>query len=241
MKNLLLSLLLLAASQLILANEPIDLLQLAIPDSAEVAVPTPSKKEDIQSTENNPEWDWKTQRHSISYSVGTPNLLSFSSGGLVTSLTWIFSLFDNTSHTIRYHTVGTHALHYRWNARRWLRIGGNLSYCNTVLSDYDQHGTGEETIIHEIATIGKVDFTYINRRSFKLYSGIGVGVGITWGHSWEQSNGEQTESTMGKAMPTPHFAITPIGMEFGGDHVFGVFETNIGTVDLVHLGIGYHF
>lgn len=119
--------------------------------------------------------------------------------------------------------TGEHALHYRWNALQWLRVGGDLSYSRL---SYTMTNSGDY-LFNRMGMQAKIDFTYLNRRYVKLYSGLGLGIGVLWGYE-------------PPIKPMPQFTLTPIGVEAGGDRVYGLAEINIGTTAIFQAGIGVH-
>ncbi len=172
---------------------------------------------------NHPEYNWQDQRHSLSVSLGSPSLVSGTSG----IITAIFSGFDQNTET-RIKLYGSYGIHYGYNVLSWLRVGGSLGYSGWKKT---QDGVKKETF-NEFSLLTKVDFTYLNRQYVRLYSGLGVGAMLNITNNFGTTDPGRTYS------PNVAWAITPIGLEAGGKHVYGLAEINIGTTDLLRAGIG---
>ena len=83
---------------------------------------------------------------------------------------------------------------------------------------------------HDVSVVARVDFTYINREHVRLYSGLSVGVGM---HISQYASG----AVEGLYLPAAN--MTPIGLNFGNERVFGLVETNIGSSSVLRIGIGF--
>jgi hypothetical protein len=64
----------------------------------------------------------------------------------------------------------------------------------------------------------------------RLYSGIAVGLGM---HITHYGSG----AVEGIYIPAAN--LTPIGLNFGNERVFGLVETNIGSASVLRVGIGF--
>lgn len=174
-------------------------------------------------------YDWKDKRHSISLSYGSPSLISGTSG-VFSSL---FSGKDAQSHL-----YGTYGVHYGFNVLRWLRVGGSLLNSGWEITKQNENYTSRD-VYYEGQLMGKADFTYLNRRYVRLYSGLGVGISVAKHNKYST----QPDANIAPIPLEAHvaFAVTPFGLEAGGKHVFGLAEINIGTAEVLRAGLGVRF
>lgn len=138
------------------------------------------------------------------------------------------------------YVAGTYGIHYGYNVLKWLRVGGGLSY---------GHFKTEATYMKklhverydELILLAKVDFTYLNRRYVRLYSGVGAGVDFTF-MSKTVDGKRLSEDEAGKSfIPLPAWTVTALGVEAGSKRVYGIAEVNIGFTDLLRVGVGVRF
>ena len=167
-------------------------------------------------------YNWMDYRHSFSFSVGLPGLYSTAMG----SHSWDFYIAKSVSSTPGSPAkkseffCGAWAIDYGYQVLRWLRIGAVANY---------EYWIGS-TNTHDAALLAKVDFTYINKEHIRLYSGVGIGVGM---HVERFSDG----SIAGKYIPA--VVGTPIGLNIGSAKVYGLIETNVGSTSFLRVGIGF--
>jgi len=84
--------------------------------------------------------------------------------------------------------------------------------------------------------IANVRFQYLNRRSFCMYSGIGIGVTMDTYSQTNQSTGEVVNGQ--KLLPAGQMTL----LGFRAGRALGVFgEFGIGTNSIINLGISYKF
>lgn len=178
-------------------------------------------------------YDWRDHRHSVSVTAGTPSLLSGASG----FFTGLFSSSEDTQTKV----YGTYGIHYGYNALKWLRVGGDFMYSGWRQTKVNEN-VDNLTLYNEVILMGKVDFTYLNRKYVRLYSGVGIGanLGIQNAHLYDN---RLTPPSEDKQTFEPHFAwtITPLGLEAGGEHVYAITELNIGTAEVLRAGVGVRF
>ena len=103
---------------------------------------------------------------------------------------------------------------------RWLRIGAIANY---------EYWMGDIKT-HDAAVLAKVDFTYINKEHLRLYSGVGLGVGV---HIEKYADG----TVAGRYIPA--VIGTPIGLQAGSPKVYALVETNVGSASFLRVGIGF--
>ena len=164
-------------------------------------------------------YDWREHRQSVSISVGLPSIYSTAFG----SHAWNFYIpAPGSTGTARRSEIftGAWAIDYGYNILRWLRLGASANY---------ECWAGNDRT-HDISLTARVDFTYINREHVRLYSGIAVGLGMHIAHF---------ASGAVEGIYIPAANLTPIGLNFGNERVFGLVETNIGSASVLRVGIGF--
>ena len=164
-------------------------------------------------------YDWREHRQSVSISVGLPSIYSTAFG----SHAWNFYIpAPGSTSTARRSEIftGAWAIDYGYNILRWLRLGASANY---------ECWAGNDRT-HDVSLTARVDFTYINREHVRLYSGIAVGLGM---HIEHYASG----AVEGIYIPAAN--LTPIGLNFGNERVFGLVETNIGSASVLRVGIGF--
>ena len=162
---------------------------------------------------------------------------------------------------------GTYALNYHREIVKWFQIGARVSWEYTGFSIYTtddpqlamalgrQHELLGESRSHTILAMVSAQFTYLNTRLVKLYSGIDLGAGVAM---WERAN-----MYKGNIVPVnddarllkeiqekypdakeshflPAFNITAIGLNVG-TRVYGLAEINIGLDAIAKVGLGVRF
>lgn len=178
------------------------------------------KEDSVQTIEVSPEvpmqpYDWQTQRHSFTLSYGSPSIIDKA----LTGFAWLVML--GTEDSPQY--TGCFSLQYGYNVLRWLRVGGRYSYAG--------YKTKYNEWLHLNYIAARVDFTYLNKKHLKLYSGFETGIGIC-------------HDSYGYEPTTFPFLITsvcPIGIHAGGEHAYFMSEINFGNTELVRVGVGFHF
>lgn len=177
------------------------------------------------------DYDWRDKRHSISVSIGTP---SFTSG-----ITGIFSaIFTAIDSDTQVSLKPSYGIHYGFNALSWLRVGGSFIYGGWSLTD---KSGGENLAVedfHEFNFLARVDFTYLNRKYVRLYSGLEVGGILHMIDNYTYTQQNTVTNTERTYVPNVAFSATAIGLEAGGKHVYGLAEINIGNADLLRAGLG---
>lgn len=164
-------------------------------------------------------YDWRAHRQSISISVGLPSIYSTSFGGH----SWNFYIpapGSSSSSSRSEIFTGAWSVDYGYNILRWLRLGAMANY---------ECWTGSRRT-HDISLGVRVDFTYINSEHIRLYSGVLAGVGM---HIERLGSG----AVDGRYVPAIN--VTPIGLNFGGETVYGLVETNIGSSSVLRVGVGF--
>lgn len=242
MKKLLSCVLLFACSAIMMAQDDINLLDLVgdqksfmpqTSDSLSAPEVAPSTVEVVADVPTD-EYDWRERRSSLSFTAGTPSLLSGTTGIIMA----IVEAFDDPDAHIRIY--GSYGVHYGYNVLSWLRVGGSLSCTGfSETRQYSQRTYIDRT--NEFIMMAKVDFTYLNRRHVRIYSGIGAGLDVMWFSSYINGQLQPEDEDHKRVTPLPAFTVTPIGIEAGGKRVYGLAEINVGTIDLLRAGVGVRF
>jgi len=170
-------------------------------------------------------------RNEIGTSIGVVSAF----GGLFDMFKLVFegignSLGDNKVDT---RFIGTYGFDYYYQVNSWFRPGAKFVYEGLATSVYDS----TDVLLNHYHTstmsvMPSVEFSYLNKRYVKLYSGIDLGVGVIF------DNNKKSSST-----PSTFFAfnITPIGVRFGNENIYGMVETNIGVDAMIKAGFGARF
>lgn len=175
-------------------------------------------------------YDWKERRNTLAISVGSPSFVS-GTQGIFTS---IFRGGDDEN--TQSHIYGTYGIHYGFNATKWLRLGASAFYSGWRIDEIKEAVT-ESDRSDEIVFLAKVDFTYLNRKYVRLYSGAGIGADLNTLRKYRNGTLIDEEGN-NKLTPYLGWSVTPIGIEAGGKRVFALTEINIGHADLIRMGLG---
>lgn len=130
----------------------------------------------------------------------------------------------------------------RYNILKWLSVGGEVQLQHLQSKNYhtvtDSEGGGSSRVyagLHSMTTFAimpELRFTYHRWDRLNIYADLEAGVDVVnFGCEKEQK-------------PQCRFAfnLTPIGVQFGADRLFGLAEIGIGTQWAgVKAGIGYRF
>ncbi len=138
-----------------------------------------------------------------------------------------------------YHTkhTGTYGIDYYYQMNSWLRVGGKAVYegYNTTVNDtlgvvVDKYN------ISFVSVMPSVQFSYLNKKLVKLYSGVDLGASFILCPDKKEDG---TPYTSCQAIFA--FNIVPIGIRVGNDKVYGLVETNLGYDAFIKAGIGVRF
>ena len=129
--------------------------------------------------------------------------------------------------------IGTYGLDYYYQVNKWFRPGAKVVYEGLTTSIYD---STDALINHyntsTLSVMASSQFSYLNKKHVKLYSGIDLGIGTIFD---DNKKGSGTTSTFCA------FNVTVIGIRVGNDNIFGLVETNIGMDALIKAGFGARF
>ncbi len=132
------------------------------------------------------------------------------------------------------HCVGLFTGELAFKLRKWFTVGVQLSGVNFWADDVYSSNRISATAVY---LVPNVRFTYVRSELFKMYSGIGLGLGVMSGFSSDKS----VYAGIGGADIQPAIQAVPVGIQFGGK-VYGLAEVSLGTVNLgLRAGIGYRF
>jgi hypothetical protein len=135
------------------------------------------------------------------------------------------------------YAMGSYSLSYYYNIKRWLALGGLVSYSpqksynnyynediyyNSIYYDTPRYRT------HNLSLMGSVRFTYLNRQAVKLYSGGSLG----FMHIFQN---DDSKMQMGISMQ-----MTMFGFSFGKKFYVGG-EIGYGVKGAFSMNVGYKF
>lgn len=129
--------------------------------------------------------------------------------------------------------IGTYGIDYYYQVNSWFRPGAKVVYEGLSTTIYDS----TDALVNHYNTstlsfMASTQFSYLNKKHVKLYSGIDLGVATIFDDNKESSSSSTTLFA---------FNLTPIGIQIGNDRIFGFVETNIGMDALVKAGFGVRF
>ncbi|MBO7133932.1 MAG: hypothetical protein J6W06_07230 [Bacteroidales bacterium] len=127
--------------------------------------------------------------------------------------------------------IGTYGIDYYYQVNPWFRPGAKFVYEGLKTTVSDSTGIVNQYNTSTISLMASVQFTYLNKKYVKLYSGIDLGVTNI---SDNNKNSSVSSTILGAN-------ITLIGIRVGNDYIFGVVETNIGMDALIKAGFGVRF
>ena len=129
--------------------------------------------------------------------------------------------------------IGTYGIDYYYQVNPWFRPGAKFVYEGLTTTVTDTTGA---VVNHyntsTISFLASVQFSYLNRKYVKLYSGIDLGLTLIGDNNKQNSN-------PGNALFG--FNLTVIGIRVGNDRIFGLVETNFGMDALIKAGLGVRF
>ncbi|MBO5619843.1 MAG: hypothetical protein J5902_07650 [Paludibacteraceae bacterium] len=193
-----------------------------------------------QAASASSDWDWQDHRSTLSISAG------YVSGWYLMEalVTWIPAAAEHAQKS-RYY--GAYGLQYHYQNLWWLRSGFKLT------CELDGHEIARKQSDDTYQRVGKamhytasamasVQFTYMNLKHVQLYSGIDAGLGVyvadkRYDEGYTDSNNNAHPVT---TVWLPAFNLTAFGVAAGGEHVFGLFELNLGYEAFAKIGLGVH-
>lgn len=128
---------------------------------------------------------------------------------------------------------------YGYNVLSWLSLGAGVNYSygsyRMLYKEDNSHAWDEWT--HLATATFNVKFYWLNRKWVRMYSGVGVGLGIVSTNAGAE-NAEEAAGRSTKLLPT--FDLRLIGLTVG-QRLYGRFEVGTLNTGLVSAGIGYRF
>ena len=186
---------------------------------------------EADSSDNSSSFNIDAPRNEISASIGAVSAF----GGLFDFFKLIIEGVGNGLAGNRTDTkfIGTYGLDYYYQVNKWFRPGIKVVYEGLTTSIYDS----TDVLINHyntstLSVMPSVQFSYLNKKYVKLYSGIDMGVGTIFDDNKKGSNSSSAFFA---------FNITPIGIRVGNDNIFGLVETNIGMDATIKVGFGARF
>ena len=202
---------------------------------------TAHAQEEVQQEAQPYTYNWSDYRHSLSVSVGIPSGYYLFREILVDI--WV-SAFDRAKNGKYY---GAYSMQYHYQCLKWLRTGFKASWEGDSHDIYGKKDDDTEYLKghsfgHTVSLMPSLQFTYLNKRHVQLYSGLDVGVNVMLrenhyvnGYTDGNGNPDNVSYTF-----LPAFNITPIGVCFGNERVYGLAEINLGADAIFKGGIGVH-
>ncbi|MDR1542858.1 MAG: hypothetical protein LBS50_00315 [Prevotellaceae bacterium] len=132
-----------------------------------------------------------------------------------------------------YDALGSYTLSYHYNLKKWIALGGFVSYSPSketrYYDEYSNYGIyyNYKSILNNVSLAFSVRFTYLNRPNAKLYSGCSLGLM----HIFEK--GQRMQMSMSGQM-------TFLGFQFGRKFYIGG-EIGIGAKGFFTTNLGYKF
>ena len=124
---------------------------------------------------------------------------------------------------------------YTYHANKWLGVGGTLTYFSYFNNYYDvltDASVGHNTI-HHISIYPTVRFSWLNRKSFSLYSSFGIGSRLVLQNDVLRSD-VNNSGRIGIACQ-----ITLVGFTIGKRYYGFSDLSTLGTQGIITAGIGY--
>ncbi|MFZ4521785.1 MAG: hypothetical protein ACOYNC_08775 [Bacteroidales bacterium] len=157
----------------------------------------------------------------------------------------IYYFIDNENLTANSFS-GTFLLGYARSMNKVVSVGFQLSYTNIGRSGnsdyyYSSQSTYRETMTDNLwQGIANVRFHYVNKPSFSMYSGIGLGVTMDFYKKTINSGSIQSNEVINGQKIFPAGQMTLLGFRVGRAlSFFG--EFGIGTNSILNAGVSYKF
>jgi hypothetical protein len=115
---------------------------------------------------------------------------------------------------------------------RWLALGMQASYSGQFQSQRLDGITTDRLYTHRFAFYPAVRFTYLNRPMVRLYSGLGLGIGMKWNREFFDRDVEYSVFPTGQ--------VTFFGVSVGRQ-LFANWELGYGVKGYLTLGMGYRW
>lgn len=177
----------------------------------------------------------KKKKHDIAITYGTISGMEFVVGVWIDLIDALGDRSDNFEYK------GNFSAQYHYQLEPWLRIGGKFIWegnRHDIYTDTKKDvkcGYGEHDWVSLLAS---GQFTYLNKKWVKLYSGVDFGVGMLALGDYYDDQSYHEDDTDYTFMPA--FNITPFGL-IVGKSLYGTFESNIGFDAFFKVGLGYRF
>lgn len=187
-----------------------------------------------------PEWRELFPRHEFSLGVGDPTMAAFQRHSVWDKLIWdrwipdetLNDWFEPTTYHTDYVATCPISLGYMFRLRKFLWLGGSVSYMGIFGKVYDARN-GDYLYNHtetQVAFLPAVRFSYLNKKYVTLYSGVSTGFLLNF-----EKDAGNTEVFF-----HPAFQVTAFGVS-AGYRFFGYTEIGVGYKGYIQAGIGYRF
>ena len=190
-----------------------------------------AQEQDSINSETNLETTDMTPRNEISASIGTVSAF----GGIFDLFKVVIEGVGNGLGGNKTDTkfIGTYGLDYYYQVNKWFRPGAKVVYEGLTTTIYD---STDALVNHyntsTLSVMASAQFSYLNRKYVKLYSGIDLGVTTVFDDNKQSSSSPSTMVA---------FNLTVIGVRVGNDKIFGMVEANVGMDALIMAGVGVRF
>lgn len=127
--------------------------------------------------------------------------------------------------------TGGIGISYGYRVRRWFEVGASLTYSGFYQNLYYSRNAGVAGRVrdHYVTLMPYARFSWLNRRSVRLYSSLHLGIQANWQKSYFYP-------TWNNYYLAAH--LTPFGIRVGR-RLFGYGEVGVGMRGVFVLGIGY--
>lgn len=190
-----------------------------------------AQEQDSIISETNLETTDMTPRNEISASIGTVSAF----GGIFDLFKVVIEGVGNGLGGNKTDTkfIGTYGLDYYYQVNKWFRPGAKVVYEGLTTTIYD---STDALVNHyntsTLSVMASAQFSYLNKKYVKLYSGIDLGVTTVFDDNKQSSSSPSTMVA---------FNLTVIGVRAGNDKIFGIVEANVGMDALIKAGFGVRF
>jgi opacity protein-like surface antigen len=131
-------------------------------------------------------------------------------------------------------SIGAVLLGYNRSLNNVVGLGFMFGFQDFHYTGTTSQGVGTEYNDILLSGMARILFSYVNKPSVRLYSGIGLGITVNFG----TATGSSQDFTDRKLWPGGQ--LTFMGIRFGRA-LGGFFEFGFGTIGIVNAGISYKF
>jgi len=178
--------------------------------------------------------DYYETKHEIGVSIGwgaTSQILNSMVDFTSTGITGGAVTYDNESN------FPAISLEYFYHVSPLIGVGGFIGYSGRTEDILVGGSKGGEAKRHTFSLVPTVKFDWLRKKSFGMYSKLGVGVSMMSDKQKNNSGSElSSESTYHM-----NFQASLVGMEFGSEYFRGFAELGFGQQGILLAGVKYKF